>query len=150
MSKSLVIGIGNNGREDDGLGWAFLDNLPKKYASKIDIEYRYQLQVEDAELISKYTHVLFVDADKRLFPKGFQIAKTTAKDSSSYTSHELQPESILNLCQMIYKKNPLCYNLGISGSSFNLKIGLTATGTQNLQNALAHLEVMFGYLSIEK
>ena len=59
--KTIVIGIGNNGRQDDGLGWMFLDFLDEQNAN-IDLEYRYQLQIEDADLISNYDTVIFVDA----------------------------------------------------------------------------------------
>ena len=46
--KTIILGIGNNGRQDDGLGWAFLDFLEEQNTT-IDLEYRYQLQIEDAE-----------------------------------------------------------------------------------------------------
>ncbi len=29
-NKNIIIGIGNCGREDDGLGWAFLDEIKSK------------------------------------------------------------------------------------------------------------------------
>lgn len=140
MGKNLIIAIGNSGREDDGLGWAFLDHVDELLDSNFDREYRYQLQVEDADLISDYDHVLFVDADVRLYDKGFNIFDIKPIDVESYTSHELSAESVLHLCHSIYNKYPKCYALGISGASFNLNIGLTETGKNNLKNTIEHLE----------
>ncbi|RLD75788.1 MAG: Ni/Fe hydrogenase, partial [Bacteroidetes bacterium] len=61
-NKTIVFGIGNIGRQDDGLGWLFLDHLKEKQFNHLDLEYRYQLQIEDAELICNYDTVIFVDA----------------------------------------------------------------------------------------
>ena len=47
--KTLLIGIGNSGRSDDALGWKFVDEFVE-YGHLFDLEYRYQLQIEDAEL----------------------------------------------------------------------------------------------------
>jgi Ni,Fe-hydrogenase maturation factor len=66
----IVLGIGNTGRQDDGLGWLFLDRL-KEAGFEGAMEYRYQLQVEDAELISRYSQVIFVDASKTDLSNGF-------------------------------------------------------------------------------
>ena len=57
-NKCIIFGIGNSGRQDDGLGWAFLDLLKKNEFEKASFEYKYQLQIEDAELICNYDTVL--------------------------------------------------------------------------------------------
>ena len=59
--KTLLIGIGNYGRADDALGWKFIDEFSDR-DDLYDFEYRYQLQIEDAELVTKYEKVIFVDA----------------------------------------------------------------------------------------
>ena len=61
-SGILIIGIGNSGRNDDGLGWKFVDIASQTMRGYFDVEYRYQLQIEDAELVSKYNKVIFADA----------------------------------------------------------------------------------------
>ena len=55
---TLLLAIGNCGREDDGLGWKFADYFQDMNIDTVAIEYRYQLQVEDAELISDYATVI--------------------------------------------------------------------------------------------
>lgn len=142
MNKKLLIGIGNEGRQDDGLGWAFLDQLPTIIKDDYDIEYRYQLQVEDAELIGNYQKVYFIDADVRNFEKGYHLEKTQAKDQGSYTSHELSTESIVSLCNNMYEAFPDCYNLSISGYSFELAIGMTEKAKENLAHLLQNIKTI--------
>ena len=61
-SSALLVGIGNSGRQDDGLGWAFLDRIEQDALFDGRIEYRYQLQVEDAALVRDAARIVFVDA----------------------------------------------------------------------------------------
>ena len=139
-NKNIIIGIGNCGREDDGLGWAFLDEIKSKLPSHFDVEYRYQLQIEDAELISHYQTVYFVDAHKDNLKGGFNFENCVPIETHHFSSHELPPETILYLANHIYNKKPKAYIIGISGVSFNLNIGLTQTGQQNLVHAISFFE----------
>lgn len=134
--KYLMIGIGNSGRQDDGLGWAFLEAIENRISDDFDLEYRYQLQIEDAELITHYKKIIFVDADTAQHGKGFLFSTVTPKSIQTYSSHNLSPETVLALAQSIYKKFPECWILGISGESFELEIGLTDVGKKNLNKAL--------------
>ena len=138
--KTIVIAIGNCGREDDGLGWAFLDQIKHNLSNNFDIEYRYQLQVEDAELISNYKKVYFVDACKNETKNGFFIKKCLPIETYSFTSHALSPETILHLTTNLYHKKPESFIVGISGKSFQLKMGLTDKAITNLQESVSFFE----------
>jgi hydrogenase maturation protease len=135
-NKILIIGIGNCGRADDGLGWAFIDKIKEYLPENFDCEYKYQLQVEDAELISHYDEVYFVDAHKEQFDKGFIWGEGHPKATHSFSTHELDPGTVLYLSKSIYDKLLKSYILGISGLSFQLKIGLSDKAGVNLANAL--------------
>lgn len=135
VGKILMIGIGNSGRQDDGLGWAFLDKVENRISGNFDLEYRYQLQIEDAELISHYKKVIFVDADMTHHKTGFVFSPLTPTTIQGYSSHSLSPESVLALAQNVYNKSPESWILGISGKSFELEIGLTDVGIENLEKA---------------
>ena len=134
--RTLLFGIGNCGRADDGLGWAFLDKIEKSLPKNFDIEYRYQLQVEDAELAAQYDAVYFIDAHSLKFENGFIWEKCIAQPSDSFTSHELEPETILNLTESIYNKKPSSYILGITGEKYGLSLGLSKNAKKNLTKAL--------------
>jgi hydrogenase maturation protease len=140
--KVLLLGIGNCGRADDGLGWAFLDKLKKKLPKNYDIEYRYQLQIEDAELASHYDKVYFIDAHKEKLKKGFIIEKCFPIETHYFTTHELSPETVLFLTNHIYKKKPKAYLIGMYGEEYSLKIGLTTTAQQNLTSAINSFNTM--------
>lgn len=134
---TLLIGIGNNGRNDDGLGWAFIDAIRKDAAFKGQLEYRYQLQVEDAELISHAGQVIFVDAYEGQLPGGFEWKKCSPSNEFAFTTHEVPPDSILFLCEDIYEKSPNVYLMMIEGESWELKIGMTDAAKENLKKALS-------------
>lgn len=135
-NKILVLGIGNSGRSDDGLGWAFLDALGDQYGDILDLEYRYQLQIEDAELVTHYDRVVFVDAHQGVLPGGFLWKKCLPKDNQSFSSHELSPDTIVYLTQSVYDKEIDAYILGIQGEYFELKIGLSDKAKSNLKEAI--------------
>ncbi len=134
-NKTIIFGIGNIGRQDDGLGWLFLDHLKEEGFENSDLEYRYQLQIEDAELICNYDIVIFVDAVKNELTEGYYFK--TCKPSSKYgfSTHELAPETILHLANSLYNHQPKSYILGIEGVQWNLEIGLSSKAKLNFKKA---------------
>jgi hydrogenase maturation protease len=141
-SDTLLIGIGNSGRNDDGLGWAFIDAVERENIFKGQLEYRYQLQVEDAELISHARQVIFVDAYEGKLENGFKWKQCEPSNEFAFTTHEVPPDSILFLCEEIYQKSPKVNVLMIEGSSWELKIGMTQKAKKNLQKALHFFKSM--------
>ena len=135
-SKILLFGIGNCGRADDGLGWAFLDRMKSHLPDNYVCEYRYQLQIEDADLASQYDMIVFIDAHKDNFEDGFQWERCFPKATNSFTTHELDPATVLYLTESIYDKNPKAYILAISGEKYGLSIGLSQAAEQNLSKAM--------------
>ncbi|WP_299365784.1 hydrogenase maturation protease [Winogradskyella sp.] len=137
--KTIVLGIGNNGRQDDGLGWSFLDLL-KEDELPFDIEYRYQLQIEDAELISRYDNVIFVDACKTETEKGYQLYQCLPADNYSFSTHALAPETILYLTNKLYNHLPNTQILAIQGVNWELEMGLSPVAADNLVRAYQHFK----------
>ncbi len=136
-SKILLFGIGNCGRADDGLGWAFLDKMKSELPENYDYEYRYQLQIEDADLASEYDTVIFIDAHKHFFENGFNWEQCFSQATNSFTSHELDPTTVLYLTESIYDKKPQAFILGINGKKYKLEIGLSDIAEQNLLKAIS-------------
>ena len=133
-SRVLLIGIGNDGRGDDGLGWRFADALAG--APGLDIEYRYQLQVEDAECIAKYPVVVFVDAARDPLPDGFALLPCVPASGAGFSTHRLDPEAVAWLAGSVFGAETVCYTLAISGYQWELGGGLSARASANLQRAL--------------
>lgn len=140
LDKTLIIGIGNNTRQDDGLGWCFLDKLMEDGYNEDHLLYKYQLMVEDAELISKYDTVIFVDANKTTNNNGFAIEQIYPAEKVAFSTHAVPPNQILNLCETIYNKKPKAYVIKIDGYCWNFTISLTNKATENLNNSLSHFK----------
>ena len=138
--RTLVIGIGNYGRQDDGLGWYFLDAISAYHPEHLHLEYRYQLQIEDAELISDYDRAIFVDSSLEATERGFFLRSCHPSVHRDFTSHHLHPETVLYLCRNLFKKVPKAYILGIKGYKWNLKTGLSKKAKANLDRTLRFLE----------
>lgn len=136
----LILGIGNYSRQDDGLGWEFLDLLKKTPNTKFNfnLEYRYQLQIEDAELLCQYDSVFFVDASKRILEDGFSLKKGIPINQYGFTSHSLSPETILFLSNQLYNHQPNAYIIEIEGFKWNLMNGLSINAKINLNNAFQY------------
>ncbi|MDP3352557.1 MAG: hydrogenase maturation protease [Flavobacteriaceae bacterium] len=136
----LILGIGNYGRQDDGLGWEFLDLLQKTSKAKhqFKLEYRYQLQIEDAELLCEYDNVVFVDASKRILEDGYRITKGVPSNQYEFTSHTLAPETILFLSNQLYNHQPNAYILEIEGFKWSLMNGLSIKAKINLIKAFSY------------
>ena len=58
----LVIGYGNPGRLDDGLGPALAEALAALELPGVTVEANYQLTVEDAAAVAEHDVVVFADA----------------------------------------------------------------------------------------
>lgn len=134
---SLVYGIGNDGRQDDGLGWAFIDQLEhRRPALRAHLRRTYQLSLEDADLISRYARVLFVDATKDPTVETFTLSRPQPKLDFSFTSHTVSVPSILATSRQCFDHLPDSYLLAIRGYEWELQQGLTDTAQHNLTQSL--------------
>lgn len=136
MSGILLFGIGNCGRSDDGLGWAFLDRVQQQAEFPGQVEYRYQLQVEDAAMVSRAERVIFVDSYQGALPGGFQWTPCNPSRDFEFTSHVLAPSAVMYLCQDLYGKVPPAELLLIQGDSWDLDTSMSVAAQQRLEKAL--------------
>lgn len=136
-SNMLLIGIGNSGRGDDGLGWEFVERISAQGLDFLDYEFKYQLQVEDAALISKYDFVVFVDASREKLSGGFQLSRCISAEHSFFSTHSQAPGAILHLANNLYTKFPKAYTLAISGKEWDLQTSLSKEARKNLEAAVS-------------
>lgn len=139
-SSSLIYGIGNVGRQDDGLGWAFIDWLEQTGTCNAAERVRfYQLNLEDADLISHYKRVLFVDALKDGGRDAFRFYRAVPKMDFSFTSHAMSIETILATCGQCFGTMPEVYVLAVRGFEWELQVGLSDAAQVNLDSAISHM-----------
>ncbi len=135
-ASSLIYGIGNIGRQDDGLGWAFIDWLEEEaICPEAELMRHYQLHLEDADLISYKKKVLFVDATKDKDVDIFCLEKVEPKMDFSFTSHAISIPSIMATCLQCFDFVPEVSLLTIRGYEWELLLGLTSKAKQNLKAA---------------
>ena len=139
LDKTLFVGIGNNTRQDDGLGWCFIDKLEQLGIKEDLLEKKYQLMVEEADLIADFETVYFIDASKRDLPNGFEVAKVVAAKEVNFTTHSVPPNQVLFLCESVYNKFPTCYVVEIQGFNWEIGIGLSLKAQENLNTAFAFI-----------
>lgn len=136
----LIYGIGNAGRQDDGLGWAFIDWLEAQgRCVNAQRQRNYQLLIEDADLISTKERVLFIDATKDQTVTSFTLGRAAPRMDFTFTSHAISVPAIMATCQQCFHRLPEVHVLAIRGFEFELEIGLTPAAQRNLDAATAHL-----------
>ncbi len=137
----LVYGIGNSGRQDDGLAWDFIDSFQTLSISKeMSCEKNYQLNIEDAALIAEYDLVIFVDASSEQTTGKFKWERLIPHAVTHFSSHELCCESVLALCHEMYNSEVEAYLLSIRGYEWELAEGLCQQAQRNLEDAISFFE----------
>jgi hydrogenase maturation protease len=144
--KILVYGYGNPGREDDGLGNAFVSRL-ESWASdnsmeNISFDSNYQLNIEDAEKISNYDLVIFADASTEEI-EDYIITRVDGKRDVSFTTHSASPGYVVYLCNDLFGNKPATYLLHIRGYQWEFREGLSKKGEANLYKVLEFFKSVF-------
>ena len=145
MSESgasmLLVGFGNPGRLDDGLGPALAQAVGAMGLPGLTVEADYQLTVEDAAEVAQYDIVIFADADTA-GPEPFWVRQIRGDDDEciSFSSHSVQPTGVLALAKKLFNAEPQAYLLGVRGYEFNaFGEGLSDKARANLAEAIAYV-----------
>ena len=134
-ARTLLIGYGNPGRGDDGLGPAFAQMMADAGLPLLSVEIDYQLTVDHAQLVAQQDLVVFVDAAMGL-GKPFRFEVLDAGAPATLGSHSVTPAAVLTLARDLFGHAPAAFLLGIAGSEFSeVKEGLSETARANLRLA---------------
>ena len=117
--KTLVIGYGNDSRNDDGIGWFVVEQLAKLNLPDITLETAHQLEVDFAETVRDYDRVIFVDAAIPESPRAWWREEVTPGFQSHAVAHFLTPADVLGLCRTLYGHAPTGTLFSIRGRDFN-------------------------------
>ena len=141
----LVIGYGNPGRLDDGLGPALAEQLSAMRLDHVTVETDYQLTVEDAELAARHDVVVFADAAVA-GPAPFDFRSVEPRRGAEFTTHSVSPEQVLGLAHDLFGATTAGYVLAIRGCEFDdFGERLSREGRDHLAAALAALkDVLLG------
>ena len=159
--NSLIIGIGNYDREDDGVSWHILcgvaEGLNRKVpkdpyldgfipeGEKPHLLFTLQLYPEMAELISTYEHVCFVDAHTGTIPTDLQATDLHPDFQRSPLTHHMTPETVLSLTKTVTDTIPTGFLVSVRGFSFEFAQTLSPRtaelSKEAIQQVLQWLEI---------
>lgn len=140
MKTVLLIGYGNPGRQDDGLGPAVAAYFEKVKIPGLSVDSDYQLTVEDAYDVSQHDLVIFVDAsvDSK---EPFDFYLLDPKEQLSFSSHSVSAECVLSLSVTAFQKAVPGYMLAIRGYSFDhFTLEMTDPAKANFEKAISFIE----------
>lgn len=137
--RVLLIGYGNPGRGDDGLGPALAEAVEAYGLNGVTVEIDYQLTVDHAALIADHDIVVFADAMMGL-ATAFRFSETGTAMPETLGSHQVTPEAALALARLLFGRAPPGWMLAIAGQDFGeVKEGLSLCARDNLGLATTFL-----------
>ncbi len=141
--KILIYGYGNPGRQDDGLGNAFVNRIREWTAIEglydFYFDSNYQLNIEDADAISDKDLVIFADASEEEI-EDFCLSKVDGTSGLTFTTHAASPGYIVKLCEELFNKKPLVLLLHIKGFKWEFQEGISEEAQSNLNAALVYMK----------
>ena len=117
--KTLIIGYGNDSRNDDGIGWFVVAELQRRGLSGVTFATAHQLEVDLAETARDYDLVVFVDAAIPESRAAWWSEEVVAGFQSHAVAHFLAPADVLGLCRTLYGRAPRGIAFSIRGHDFN-------------------------------
>ena len=136
----LLIGYGNPGRLDDGLGPALAAKIEAAALQGLTVDSDYQLTVEDAFDVSRHDIVIFADAAVK-GKEPFFIEEISSRSPMSLSSHSVSPAAVLYFAENMFRSRAKAYVLGIRGYEFNgFEEGLSERAQNNLEDAFVFIE----------
>ncbi|HMB01374.1 MAG TPA: hydrogenase maturation protease [Spirochaetota bacterium] len=132
--KTAVLGYGNIGRQDDGIGPEIIFKLKKQKLPDVYLDADYQLNIENAYDIAAGEKVIFVDAShSSRAPYEFYEIQPAA--SIAFSTHTLSPQSLLAASHELFNSSIKGYILAVRGYAWDMAEGLSAPGNNNMQQA---------------
>jgi hydrogenase maturation protease len=140
----LILGYGNPGRQDDGLGPEIVQELEQLRLPGLSLEADYQLSIEHAADLERADKVIFVDAAVS-GPEPFELRRLAASRSIEFTSHALAPGAVLAISEETYGYVPEALLVAVRGYSFEFAEGLTEKARQNKVRALELIKLLIDH-----
>ena len=120
-SRTLIIGIGNPLRSDDGLGWAVAEQLAQDDDAGCDIHTVHQLTPELAQWIAAAEVVVMIDASYEGEPGELHIRPVSfSTHPGAVGTHYATPDELAALTTAVYGYCPPVVVVTMTGANFDL------------------------------
>ncbi len=140
--ERIVVGYGNRGRGDDGLGPHVVERLRRRLwgASGVGLVSVPFLAPEMAEDLAPAGEVIFVDATLERLPGGRCWTRIEPVQEASFClTHSVSPGFLLNLIERLYQRRPEARLLSIQGDEFDHGSGLSLEAERRAREAVREL-----------
>lgn len=137
----LVLGYGNPGRGDDGLGPRIAEEVEALGLSGVWADADYQLQIEDSVALSEADIAVFVDA-ARDGDDGFRVCRLEPRPRTRFSSHMLDPEALLAITRQSFGSAPRAWLVAVRGYGFDLTESFTEGARRNYRAALSYVSAV--------
>ncbi len=141
MSRIMVLGYGNPGRGDDGLGPVLVERLEghfihtKGNARQVRFFTSMQLQPEHILEMEMHEKVLLIDAGMGT-PSPFGFERVSPRCDDSFSTHALSPGNLLVIFQQtLLKLPPPTFLLTVRGEGFALGAPLSPKVLARMERA---------------
>jgi len=132
--STLVVGIGNPLRGDDGVGPSIANRIAALRLPGVEAITVHQLLPELAARLPQYSTVIFIDAIPCANPKtGAALRRISGEGGPKRFSHQLAPTQLLEMAKTISVRVPDAWLLTISVSSFDICDNLSSVAIANSQ-----------------
>jgi hydrogenase maturation protease len=120
-THSLIIGIGNPLRSDDGLAWAVTEQLSLDCNTTCDIHNVYQLTPELAQSMAVVNLVVMIDANHTGEPGELRIyTLSSSAQPGAIGTHYTTPEELAALTAIVYGQCPPVVVVTMAGANFSI------------------------------
>lgn len=131
----LLIGFGNPGRGDDGLGPALARKIERRALPGVVVKIAFQLTVEHALDIANADVVVFADADLAL-KTPYAFTEVPVGAPGYLDSHNVSPQTVMGLAEQLFGSKARGFILAISGHAFGeVREGLSDRSVTHLELA---------------
>ncbi len=138
VNSILLIGYGNPGRCDDGLGPLFADAISQIDIPNVIVQTDYQLQIEDA--MDAAAHDVVILADASVSGSDVVFEHLEPDGNASFSTHSVSPSALMSMVKEHFNVTPHAYLLTMRGYEFNeYHEGLSEKAQANLNKAVAFL-----------
>ena len=138
-SATLVIGYGNPGRGDDGLGPELASRVEALALPGVRVEVAFQLAEEHSAWLAEHRTVVFVDATTEA-DAPFSFREVAPAPTDGGFTHHVTPGQVLSVARACFGAEPRCYLLAVRAREMDdFAEGLTPEASEALEAALAHL-----------
>jgi hydrogenase maturation protease len=117
---TLIIGIGNPLRSDDGLGWAVAEQLSQDCDMGCDIHTVHQLTPELAQWMAAAKLVVMIDASLEGEPGELRIRPLSTARPGAVGTHYTTPEELTALTTVVYGQCPPVVVVTMTGANFSI------------------------------